>query len=430
MTQLTAKTGVADTYPNPSNAVARAGFGNMWEVVNESTQAAEIALASASTTNIGGQTSTKLQVTGTTTITSFGTTYRGPIFVRFAGALILTHNASTLILPSGANITTAAGDTCIALPISGGWYVATYTRNSGTDATETSKGIVELATPAETITGTDTVRATHPAGVAAAIAAIPVSPAVRQTVLSGAVDSNGFSAFGGSTGSTTVTASATLVATAANGMLNRTGTIVNPSWTGLSTNGTMYLGLTVNADGTCTPYSSTLEFNYQWGGTYSVTSNQRTFNIQEMTTKVGNGASAAQAYDLQVGEVTVAGGVVTAIVWYQLMGRYDSGFTATLPSLSTQTGRNHNIGVKDLDVTFIIECTTSDFDYAVGDRRYGSPGSFDSGNFYPSALNINTRLSLSLTKSGSYYSALKGGGAGGGLTTSSWKYKIQAQRNW
>lgn len=40
------------------------------------------------------------------------------------------------------------------------------------DATETSKGIVELATTGETTTGTDATRAVTPAGVAAAIAAV------------------------------------------------------------------------------------------------------------------------------------------------------------------------------------------------------------------------------------------------------------------
>jgi hypothetical protein len=40
------------------------------------------------------------------------------------------------------------------------------------DASTTVKGIVELATDAETVTGSDTVRATTPAGVAAAIAGI------------------------------------------------------------------------------------------------------------------------------------------------------------------------------------------------------------------------------------------------------------------
>ena len=43
-------------------------------------------------------------------------------------------------------------------------------------ASETVKGLVELATNAETVTGTDTTRATHPAGVAAAIAAAGGGP--------------------------------------------------------------------------------------------------------------------------------------------------------------------------------------------------------------------------------------------------------------
>lgn len=53
-------------------------------------------------------------ITGTTTITDidFATDKAGrKVWVKFAGALTLTHNASTLILPTGASITTAAGDT-------------------------------------------------------------------------------------------------------------------------------------------------------------------------------------------------------------------------------------------------------------------------------------------------------------------------------
>lgn len=53
-------------------------------------------------------------ITGTTTITDidFGTDKAGrTAWVKFAGALTLTQNASTLILPTAANITTAAGDT-------------------------------------------------------------------------------------------------------------------------------------------------------------------------------------------------------------------------------------------------------------------------------------------------------------------------------
>lgn len=90
-------------------------------------------LASAATTDIGAQNSLFAEITGTTTITSFGTTYNGPRFLRFAGALTLTHNATTLNLPGAANITTATGDTCVVVPNSAanGWNVLAYQKASG-----------------------------------------------------------------------------------------------------------------------------------------------------------------------------------------------------------------------------------------------------------------------------------------------------------
>lgn len=112
---------------------AAAGAGESLRYEQLFSQGVEVALASAATTDIGAQNTNFLQVTGTTTITSFGTNYNGPRFIRFAGALTLTHNASTLILPGAANIATAAGDTCIAVPIgspASGWQVLFYTRAS------------------------------------------------------------------------------------------------------------------------------------------------------------------------------------------------------------------------------------------------------------------------------------------------------------
>ena len=91
-------------------------------------------LASAATTDIGAQNSVFLNITGTTTITSFGTNYNGPRYIRFDSALTLTHNATTLILPGAANITTAAGDSAIVLPSgspANGWRVAGYQKADG-----------------------------------------------------------------------------------------------------------------------------------------------------------------------------------------------------------------------------------------------------------------------------------------------------------
>jgi hypothetical protein len=55
-------------------------------------------------------TSVYVDITGTTTITSFGTANAGCWrILQFDGALTLTHNATSLILLGGANVTTAAG---------------------------------------------------------------------------------------------------------------------------------------------------------------------------------------------------------------------------------------------------------------------------------------------------------------------------------
>ena len=89
-------------------------------------------LASAATTDLGAQTTDNLRITGTTTITSFGTAANGVTRnLRFAAALTLTHNATSLILPGGANITTAAGDTGTAKSLgSGNWVLTDWQRAS------------------------------------------------------------------------------------------------------------------------------------------------------------------------------------------------------------------------------------------------------------------------------------------------------------
>lgn len=72
-------------------------------------------------------------VTGTTSITSMNTMGVGTqIVLHFDGALILTHHATDLILPSGANITTAAGDEAGFIEYAtGDWRCVYYTKATG-----------------------------------------------------------------------------------------------------------------------------------------------------------------------------------------------------------------------------------------------------------------------------------------------------------
>jgi hypothetical protein len=89
----------------------------------------EITVASATTTDIGAVHGAKILISGTTTITGLGTTIDKRRFVRFSGALTLTHHATSLILPGGANITTVAGDTALfASDASGNWRCYGYFR--------------------------------------------------------------------------------------------------------------------------------------------------------------------------------------------------------------------------------------------------------------------------------------------------------------
>lgn len=90
-------------------------------------------IASASTCDLGTKEAMSLDVTGTTTITSFGTVSAGiRKWVTFADALTLTYNATSLKLPGAASITTAAGDKALFESLgSGNWQCLAYQKASG-----------------------------------------------------------------------------------------------------------------------------------------------------------------------------------------------------------------------------------------------------------------------------------------------------------
>lgn len=95
--------------------------------------AAAVTLASATTTLISTAGSINVTMTGVATITAFDTMADGTIRnITAAGAFTLTHNATSLILPGGANIVAAAGDTFVLKSLgSGNWRVTDYMRASG-----------------------------------------------------------------------------------------------------------------------------------------------------------------------------------------------------------------------------------------------------------------------------------------------------------
>lgn len=107
-------------------------------------------IASATTTNLATATGIHVNITGTATITGHGTAAAGVVrILKFAGILTYTHNATSLILPTGANITTAANDTAILVSLgSGNWRCVSYQRADGTSlAGGGGSGTIPYASP-------------------------------------------------------------------------------------------------------------------------------------------------------------------------------------------------------------------------------------------------------------------------------------------
>ena len=115
-------------------------------------------IASASP-DIGAATGNYVNITGTTTITALGTIAAGAKrVVQFSGALILTHNATSLILPGNANITTVAGDTAEFVSLgSGNWICTDYRRDTGkalvgpANLVWTNSGVIDLTSGSPSI---------------------------------------------------------------------------------------------------------------------------------------------------------------------------------------------------------------------------------------------------------------------------------------
>ncbi len=140
-------------------------------------------VASASTANLGSVPQNFVNITGTTTITSFGSSVPAgqAKFVKFAGILTLTYNATSLKMPGSASITTAAGDWLIAVSSgSGNWEVISYFRAASMYVTSSGSGTVT------------SVSVSSANGFAGSVANPTTTPAITiSTSITGVLKGNG-----------------------------------------------------------------------------------------------------------------------------------------------------------------------------------------------------------------------------------------------
>ncbi|WP_296321249.1 hypothetical protein [Reyranella sp.] len=271
---------------------------------------------------------------------------------------------------------------------------------------------------------------------------------VRQTVSAGPVTSAGLPDFLGTNPSalnittSNVSSSYPLVATAANGWSASTGAPVDEigystgplQWTGLTASRAAatpnFLYVTI-ANGLMTPGSTLLAPVYQWGGTSAVTAGQFTFNIAEMRGYLGNGTTAPQVNLVMVGEAATDGTGVISTVAYAYNGKFASAFTATLPSTATFTSASHNIGVKPRIAKFVMENTTTQFGYAVGDQITEGHASVYSTAYVPIPITTTAKTIGIQTGISVAFAALeRTTGNMQSLTLANWKYAFVAERGW
>jgi hypothetical protein len=130
--------------------------GTKYILMNPQTYTQGADVASATTTNIDTATGDYVHITGTTTITGITLAQGRQATVEFTGALTFTNGVS-LILPGGANITTAAGDTAILRgEASGVVRCIVYTKADGTAIVGGAAPSAAAQSDQETATSTTT----------------------------------------------------------------------------------------------------------------------------------------------------------------------------------------------------------------------------------------------------------------------------------
>lgn len=185
----------ASNQPDTTDAFSIAGDLRAIQVAVRSIYSQDT-IASATTCDIGSKDAGSLTISGTTTITGLGTVSAGVSkVVTFSGALILTYNATSLILPGNANITTVAGDTAEFESLgAGNWRCNWYVRRAGgaiglvpgVDVQAYDADIPTVAaSQAEMEAGTEAaLRSMSPLRVAQAISALSSSTQIQPVTAS------------------------------------------------------------------------------------------------------------------------------------------------------------------------------------------------------------------------------------------------------
>lgn len=451
-------------------------------------QGIETALASSATTDIGTVTSNFINITGNTTITSFGTNYQGPRFLRFSAALTISGSATV----NGVNINVSAGDVLVVTPtaasgtangwiVSSGKFLSNQWDQSGPVPTfltantfslignQTSEFHVnrrlQLAVTAGTVYGSivssvfstvttvtiimdgqtvldsglssvnlSILRADHlatptplsPVTVRQAIQVGPItgSPAVSNLIPQSEINNTV------STGVTLKNSTTPTFYSVANGF-NVDGSPNNLNW--IATADITIANLSVSSTNFIwvdvvakTAGFVTLADIEGSNVTPSITNNQYTFDYNGYVMYLGNGTSASQVNRIIVAEIDTDTTKVIAIRCRAYLGQA----TVLLATLTrgTASALNHNIGSYELNgPSAFYYNKTAELGWAVNDRV---PPVFGPSNVTPFFGEDKNVMTFIVANSAAGQVLPKGGGALSTITDANWGFGCSLRRKY
>lgn len=194
---------------------------------------------------------------------------------------------------------------------------------------------------------------------------------------------------------------------------------------GLTDSTTNYLFAEVADDGTVTLGFSVVKPVYQFGGAFSTTLDQHTFNISEMTMKRGTGGGTQRKFRVFIGEAVTVLGVVDSVVNYALNGIHQE-LDVTIAATTALTVP-HALGVDFYDVKLTMINTITELGYSVGDRiLHDGSGS----NSIQAVVLTQKDLIISYATTSPMLIQPQGGGNPTAATFADWSLEIFISRGW
>ena len=141
----------------------------------------------------------------------------------------------------------------------------------------------------------------------------------------------------------------------------------------------------------------------------------------------GTTSTVANVYGGDTLELTCNG----ATSWYVTGGkmRFETAWTATLPAQTTTTNITHGLGATPRHLEMVVECTTAENGFVVGERIH--PWTMNSTYGSPPVIIANattlTLIGQASNPTGAWWGLSRTGAVFVALTAANWKYKVSAE---